>query len=203
MTMNSLTTEQWNVLISFSSLVVVVIGIVIALKNLKIIAKSQKLEVLDSFINELKGNEGSRKFLFQSFKFESIDKLDETSTAEIEKVINSLNRICLLLDNKLIDANVIFGLCHTMIIRCEYQLRPYIQEKEKKIGGKYGRRINKLTVRAKKFHDSYKYHRTNPIKIDIHGSKSKEIYKTIIGNSFEERLNNKLEWCWRRVWKMF
>jgi hypothetical protein len=200
--MNNISNEQWNILISLSSLIVVVVGIVIALKNLKIIAKSQKFEVLDSFIKELKDNEESRKFLFKKYKFESLNKLDEDSIKEVEKVINSLNRISLLLDNKLIDADVIFGLCHTMIIRCEYQLRSYIKEKEAIIGGRYGMRIFKLTKRAKKFHDSYKYHRCKPLSVNLN-KETVEIYKTDIGKDFEEKLNNQLEWSWRRIWKQF
>lgn len=198
----NLSPEEWNVIISLSSLIVVVFGIVIALKNLSIIAKSQKLEVLDSFINELKANENSRKFLFKKYKFETIDKLDENSVNEIEKVINSLNRISLLLDNKLIDSNVIFGLCHTMIIRCEFLLRDYISAKENIIGGRYGMRIIKLTSRAKKFHDTYKYHRSRPININLE-KESIKIYETTLGNSFEEKLNNQLEWSWRRLWKLY
>jgi hypothetical protein len=200
---SSFTIEHWHVLISLISLVVVVIGIIIAVKNLKIIAKSQRLEVIDKFINELQSNEVARKFLFKEFRFVSIDSMDEKSICEVEKVINSLNRICLLIDNKLIDAEIIFGLCHTMIVRCEYQLREYIRQKEESIGGRYGRRITKLTERAKKFHDSYKNHRCNPIKINKVGFDSIIIYTTFIGNSFEEKLNNQLEWLWRRLWKLF
>ncbi len=203
MSINSIKAEQWNVIISLSSFITILIGVVIALKNLKIIAKSQKLDVLDNFINELKTSEDARKFLYQIFKSARLNKLNEKSISEIEKVINSLNRICLLLDNELIDAEIIFGLCHTMIIRCEFQLREYIKQKEKSIGGRYGRRITKLAERAKKFHDSYKKHRLNPININIVGKNSIEVYKTFIGNTFEEKINNQLEWFWRRLWKKF
>jgi late competence protein required for DNA uptake (superfamily II DNA/RNA helicase) len=195
--------EEWDVIISLSSYITILIGIVIAVRNLKIIAKSQKLEVINNFINELKTNEEARKFLFQKFQFTSLDKMNVKSINEIEKVINSLNRISLLLDNKLVEAEIIFGLCHTMIIRCEYQLKEFIKQKEIAIGGRYGRRITKLTERAKKFHDSKKYHRYNPINIYSLNNNPVEVYKTILGNTFEEKLNNHLEWFWRRLWKKF
>jgi hypothetical protein len=200
---HGISVEQWNVIISLSSLVVLLVGIIVAVKNLKIIARSQRLDVINSFIKELKAHEESRKFLFKEYKFVSIEYMEEKSIVEIEKVINSLNRISLLLDNKLIEPQVIFGLCHTMIIRCEYQLREYIKAKEKIVGGRYGRRISKLATRAKKFHDSYEYHRCNPIYIYGSNHSSKEIYRTTIGTTFEEELNNQLEWFWRRLWKNF
>jgi len=198
-----MTQNNLELFITVATFIFVVVGAFIAIKELKIIAKSHKLGVLDTFINELKENELSRKYLFQSFNFESIEKMNEESKTEVEKVINSLNRICLLLDNKLIEPNVVFGLVHTMIIRCEYKLRDYIIDKENRQGGKYGRRINKLANRAKKFHDSYNYHRNSPIYININGKESIEIYSTNFGNSFRERVNNKLEWAWRRLWKQF
>lgn len=203
MTIFGITAENLNVLISLSSLIIVTIGIFIAIKNIKIIAKTQKLEVINSFLDELRENESAREFLFKEYKFVTLDKMDRKSICEVEKVINSLNRICLLLDNKLINAEIILGLCHTMIIRCEYKLRDYIKDKEKAIGGRYGRRIIRLTKKAKNFQDSYKNHRSNPVKIHKIGTNPIIVYKTIIGNSFKEKLSNHLVWFWRRLWKIY
>jgi hypothetical protein len=197
-----MTQSSIELFITIATFILVTVGIIVAIKDLKIIAKSHTLEVLDKFTNELKEHESARKYLFQSFKFESIDKVNEKSKTEVEKVINSLNRISVLLDNKLIASNIVFALCHTQIIRCEYLLKDYIEAKQTKMGGRYGQRIRKLANRAKKFQDSYKYHRNNPISL-IRGKESFEIYRTDFGSSFYKRNKNKLEWTWRRMWKQF
>lgn len=195
--------DKIDLIIRGLTFLIILAGVIIALKNLSVIAKTRKLGVINSFLEELQSSEDSRRYIFQKFQFETIGKLSKKDIEEAEKVVNSLNRICLLLDSKLVNGKVVFGLCHTVIIRCEYKLKGFISENEKMIGGRYGRRTIGLTNRAKKYHDSYKKHRCMPINMYTGEGNSIQIYNTIISKSLYKRYAQKFEWFWRRLWRKF
>jgi len=188
--------QDWATFFVALQTLVFIIGAILALRNLKIISKTHKLGAIEKFINDLSKFEKDREFLYQKFNFDVTKLLSNEEERRIKNVINSINRISMLIDNNLISAEIVFAMCHTMLIRSEYRLSPYIINKESQLGGRYGRRIIKLAKRAKQYHDSNSHHRISCIKLH-NGTTNIEIYKTEFQAGFLTKRAQKLEW-WMR-----
>lgn len=173
--------------------------ILFILKRINIISQFFKLSAFEKFNEYLKESVEERFFLYQYNGLPS--ELTKEEEQKFQKVINSLNKISVMLEFKMIPPKLVFGICHTLIIRCEYKLGYYMDYQELKIGGRYGRRVRKLAKRAKKYHDVNPMHRIHPIKL-TQGDKTIIIYETKYYDGFAGIIQ-KLEWYLRRKFKIY
>ena len=158
--------------------IVVCTGIPLALLNLRKISHTHHLQALNSFYSDLASSEEERRYLFREFdRTKPIDKLVREDEKTIEIVINTLNRIGLLVEQKILAPELVFSICHTVIIRCWHQLEPYVTARELRDGARYARRVRRLDERAKKFHDSRPHQRVTEIRIN-NGKTQVLVYKT-------------------------
>ena len=89
-----------------------------------------------------------------------------------------MNRIGLLIDSKVLNPELVFSICHTVIIRCWFKLEPYITFHEEMLGARYGRRIKKLAKRAQRFHDVRPFQRKKAIKLYDASGRQFIVYQT-------------------------
>jgi hypothetical protein len=190
--------EVWNAIFTGISTLVLIVGLPIALVNLRIIAKQQRLLSIRDFLEDWLSVSEDRQFVIQEFVFSRKVQIEPDIERRAKKVIDCLNRVNLLLDNRLLPSKLVFGVCHTQIIRCGYKLEDYIKYHEERIGGRYGRQVIKLIQRAKRFHDANFKHRITQIKIDSSSKKSIVVYKTKIERGWRG-IKQKVGWMVRRV----
>ncbi len=184
--------------------IIIFLGTIIAIRNLRVIRKTQSLESVLAFLNDSANVSEDRRFLLREFNFMlNKPKLSEENEKRVKNVINSFNRIGLLIENRLLPSKFVLSIHHSQIIRCWYKLEDYISYNENLIGGRYGRRIARLVTKAKRYHDSNKKHRVTQIKIySIKGKEPFLIYETNIRTGLHG-LFQKLVWMLRRVFKIY
>jgi hypothetical protein len=164
---------------------VLFVGGFVAILNLKTIIRNQQMAALQRFSDELAETEEDRKFIYRTFqRKEDYSDLNDESRNKAERVINFLNKVEWLIENRILPPRNILSLCHTVIIRCWYQLEPFAKYQEQRIGGRYGRRIARLDSRAKQFHDIRPHQRINAIRLDQGSKGSIVIYETDRLNHF-------------------
>jgi hypothetical protein len=193
-------TAEWAALAACAtavSTVALVVGLWIAIGNLRAIVRSHNLEAVTHFYGLLASVADDRRFLTQD-----IDILDPASTLSPEQdkrvrnVLNFHNKIGMLMDMKLLPQKFVLSLTHTMIIRDCYLLIPYAVAEEKRIGGRYGRRLLPLLRQAQMYHDASPNHRITRIKISKKGLRNGEvIYET-------RRLKGFAGVCQRTFWSL-
>ncbi len=197
-----ISSQDWSTIFTGIQTFVIIISIYFALKSLKIMAKTHKLEAIDKFTNEIESFKEDRQFLYTKFNFDSKKTYKDFELIKVKNVINSINRISMLIDNKIIAEETVFALCHTMIIRCEYKLKPYLEYQESKLGARYGRRIIRLSDKAKRYHTCHKHHRINSIKI-FDNVKEDEIFRTSYYDNFILKYYQKFSWLLRRKFNYY
>ena len=203
-TSNYLKALEFDTVLDILKTLVIVIGTIIAVFNLRIIAKRQQLESVREFLKDLLDTSEDRKFVIRDFDFSlHSPPLSEELEKKVRNVINLLNRIGLLIESNLLPPKIVFGLSHTLIIRCWYKLHDYITFQESRIGGRYGRRIERMALRAKLYQDINPYHRATKIRIDLnHGREPTVIYETSI-NSGLKGLWQRIIWFLRRIFRVY
>lgn len=174
-----ISTEAWTAIFTGISTLILGIGVPIAIFTLRLITKQQYFASLSRFNDELAATEGQRRFLFQEFqKSRDYSKIDPLFEQRARDVINLLNRVALLVDERLLPPRVVLSLTHTMIIRCWYQLEGYAAYQQQKLGGRYALRVKRLDERAKIFHDARPHQRIHEIRLCGKDGTSVVVYKT-------------------------
>lgn len=174
----SLKADGWTAIFTALGFFVILIGTIITLRNLAIIRRTHELQAFESFIDELQCCAEDRKFLFQYSFPANLTAIPPSDIQRLENVVNFLNRIGLLLEKNILPPRFVFGMTHTVIIRCCYKLRDFLQYQETRIGGRYGRRLFQLDERAKRYHDIRAVHRKTIISIFEGSRGSTVIYET-------------------------
>jgi len=203
--LSSLTPEELTAIFTGISTLIIIIGAIVAIINLRVIAKTQILDSVREFLEELKDTAEDRGFLFNKFNFSSQkpEEIPPETEKRIQNVVNSLNRIGFLLENRLLSSRLVFSICHPMIIKCCHKLKEYVRYRESRVGGRYGRRLDRLDIRAKTFHDANPQHRTSAIK--FYPGPGKEpiiIYQTTIKKGLDG-LKQKINWNIRRLFSVY
>lgn len=174
-----ISTEAWTAIFTGISTLILGVGVPIAISTLRLITKQQYFSSISRFNDELAATECQRRFIYQEFQkkrdYSNIDPLFEQHARD---VINFLNRVALLVDERLLPSRLVFSLTHTMIIRCWYQLEGYAAYQQEKLGGRYARRVKRLDERAKTFHDSRPHQRIHEIRLWDKDGTSVVVYKT-------------------------
>lgn len=169
--------------VAITSTLIISLGLVIALYNLRLLIRSQTMQSASQFLDFLESCKSDRHIIYNEFVFDPNhpEELPQEHREAAERVIDSLNRIAMFIENKLLKPEFVFSLCHTVVIRCWFKLEPYAAYKEQQIGGRYARRVKRLDVRAKSFHDIRPHQRITSIKIQTPQSEKNTpivIYKT-------------------------
>lgn len=124
-----------------------------------------------------------------------VNSLTKEEILNCRLVINKLNDLGQLLEDKYINYKVFLGKYHTMIIRLVSILEPvrrFIESDSKNgIGGNYGQRLLRMRYRAILFNYSYPKHRNVDI-ILVSTNKNNETNRRIILNAKEESASVKL-----------
>jgi len=180
------------------------IALFFAIPHLKVIRKTQQMEGTLSFLELTRAGREDRKFVYTELPTDlaKIREMSEADCKRTEKVVASLNDVGLLLDQGAISKKAFFSVYHTMIIRLTYKLQPYIRYHESRIGGRYGRRLEKLARRAKLYHDIHPKHRKTVILLDSGGDTPDVVYKTGMGKGLGRLLRRK-KWFFRRRLRLY
>lgn len=176
---------------------------IIAIPQLFEMSRSGRMESTLAFIEKLKESSDDRRIVYSQLP-DNQDEMENISPELRKKtlnIVNALNELGTLLEENMIDKRIFFGMCHTIIIRGWYKLELFVRHEESKIGGRYGRRIERLDKRAKLYHDINKKHRITVIKIPI-GTETRVIYETKIEVGLK-RIQQKIKWFFIRNLKMY
>jgi hypothetical protein len=197
--------EEWIPILTFVNTLIVAIGIVIALRELRVISKTQQIEALREFLRDLNDTEEDRKFLYEEFEFslESPEPLQPEEERRIQKVINCFNRIGLLVENGLLPSRLVFSICHTEIIRSVFKLKEYMKYRESRIGSRYGRRLLRLDKRAKIYHDVNPYHRKTKVMIDPGPGKTPYVIYETKQEKGLKKVKQEIIWAIRRCFRIY
>ncbi len=175
-----LSNEAWTAIFTGANAVILGVGVPIALSTLRLIEKQLCFTSIARFMDELAETAGDREFLFQAAfpKGEDFSNIDPSLEQRARNVINLLNRVALLIEERLLPPRLILSLTHTMIIRCWFQLETYAAYQERKLGGRYARRVKSLDERAKRFHDARPHQRIHEVRLHRKDGTSVLVYKT-------------------------
>jgi hypothetical protein len=191
-----ISTEAWTAIFTGISTLILGVGVPIAISTLRLITKQQYFASISRFNDELATTEHQRRFIFQEFQkkgdYPNIDPIFEQQARD---VINFLNRVALLVDERLLPPRLVLSLTHTMIIRCWYQLEGYAAYQQEKLGGRYARRVKRLDERAKTFHDARPHQRIHEIRLWGKDGASIVVYKTKIKRGFAGVIQRGVWWA--------
>lgn len=176
---NYLLTDLGKDIILILQAIVIVFGIPIALYNIRAIARGNRMQSTSHFLDYLEATRDERRHLYQNCNFSNPKETSEEDEICAKSIIDSFNRIAVLIENDMLDPELVFSTCHTVVIRCWYRLEPYARYQETLIGGRYARRVERLFERAKKFHDIRPHQRIHPIRISF-GDQSIIVYETFL-----------------------
>jgi hypothetical protein len=195
----------WSTVVSITTGVIVLAGAVIAIRNLSIIAKANRLSAYEAFTKRWEAVHAARLFVLESFDFDpdSPPTLDSEIGLKLRDVINGFNEIGLLIDRGILPVQYVLSLCYSDFIRCHYRLQPYLEYREGELGVRYGRRLAKMAQRARNYHDARSHNRSRPVKVRARGSsKYITIYETYIKTGLPG-ISQRPLWLARRVFKIY
>lgn len=213
----TLTKMGWKDLVvvvcTIVSTAAVAIGVALVIPQIRTIRRTYRLEAVLRFLELMREWRDLRKFIFREFPEakpsasleELIDfysTLPEEYHEKAQLAIAYLNDVGLLLEKKIVPKREIFGMYHTIIIRLCHLLIPYARVHEIQIGGRYGRRLDRLERRAKLYHDLSPWHRRTTIKLYRGKQESKEIYRTAFQHGFKGILQ-RLTLLIRRIFQLY
>ncbi len=132
--------EVWTAIFTAIYTLVVMLGTGIAVQSLRAIRRIQQAEAVNIFFEDLAKTAEDRRFVYQELPHIPIEQeLSLEQKQKVENVINYLNRMGFLIDNKMFPAHLVLSICHTMIIRCYHIIELRVKHQESRIGGRYGR----------------------------------------------------------------
>lgn len=183
--------------------IILSVGVPIALLNLRTIARNQKLTAINRFNDELDETADDRRYIFQEFPLQDdYGSLERKQYQHAMRVINLFNKTAYLMEKKILPAEAVLTLSHTVIIRSWYVLERFVKYHESRIGGRYGRRVERLAKRARRYHDIRPLQRS-AIRLD-RGEKtlSVVVYETRLQRGVRGWLQ-RTGWCFRNMMKLY
>jgi hypothetical protein len=93
------------------------------------------------------------------FKPEHPASLVEEDYRSMNNAISALSNLEYLLQKRLLNATDVLTSAHSEILRSSYATKEYRAHRESQIGSRYGRRLDELESRARRFHYVRKKHR--------------------------------------------
>lgn len=167
--------------------------------QLRAIRESRVLESTVAFLNLMAATREDREYVYRHMPKAEADlsSLDDESRKHVERVITNLNDVAVLLENRAIPGATFLGMYHTLVIRCWYKLAPYAAIHEARLGGRYAHRVERLAIRAMRYHDAHRAHRGTSIAISDGSNPPQEVYRTITRGGIAG-LFDLLLWFFRR-----
>lgn len=112
-------------------------------------------------------------------------------------VINRINDLGQLVEDRFLPKDVFFGKHHLLVLRCCSVIEPIRRRVEMDSGGNYGQRILRIRHRATVFNDIYARHREVPVFVVI----GKE--RVLVYQSPEATILRRLIWMVRRRLRLY
>lgn len=198
---------QWDAWSAIFTGIGVIAGLVfgvptawIGLRSLRVMSQTRELESVTRFLEYLDETTDNRRAIMHDIDLSGgCTTFTKEQEQILQSVVNLLNRIGFMMDARLLSPKLLFGMCHTMIIRCCYILEPYVKYHEEKIGGRYGRRLEKLARQAQFYHDAKPDHRVTKIKIS---PSNKVVYETRVPVGFPG-LMRRVSWLYARTFNKY
>ncbi len=203
--MSQSTYNTWSTVVSIATGVIILAGAVIAVRNLGIIAKANRLNAYEAFTKRWGAVHAARLFVLEAFDFDpnSPPSLDSEIGLKLRDVINNFNEIGLLIDRRILPAQYVLSLSYSDFIRCHYRLQQYLEYREAELGVRYGRRLAKMAQRARNYHDAWPHNRSRPVRMRARGSsKYITIYETYIKSGLPGIIQRS-SWLVRRIFKIY
>ena len=162
-----------KILLSIASLI---IGAYLGYIKFKLSYKKVSLEGIKFFL-ELKDKYNSDIRFLYSYNYPlSVEKISKEDFLRLENVINYLNTVAILSENNILPKKYLLMITHTQFIRLTYKLKPFIKQKEKMLGSRYGRKILEFYKLSIRYHILNPKHRRTDIFIYDDKYKKKKIY---------------------------
>jgi len=194
--------EEWQAVFDALGFFVVLVGTVLALRNLQVIKQTHELEAFNMFVEDLQLSRSDREFVYKYRFPNNIENIPTEDLQRIENVVNFLNRIGLLIEQGILPPKFVFGMTHTVIIRLVFKLRPFLVFQEQRIGGRYGRRLLRIEKRAKMYHDVRPQHRRTVIKLYEGQGRSIVVYETEFKSGWAG-VFQKINWLVRDLFNIY
>lgn len=157
--------DEWQAIFAGLSFLTVLVGTILAIRNLQVIRRTHELEAFNMFVKELEASKEDRRFVYFYHFPDHLDDIPADDFRRIENTVNFINRIGLLVEQDILPPKFVFGMTHTVIIRLAFKLKKFLRLQEQRIGGRYGRRLLRIEKRAKLYHDVRPQHRRTIIKL--------------------------------------
>ena len=203
--MGQSTFNLWSLIISIITGVIVLTGALIAVRNLRIIANANRLSAYEAFTKRWSDIHAERLWILEEFDFDPDfpPTLDSEIGQKLRKVINGLNEIGLLIDQRILPPRYVLSLCYSDFVRLYYHLQGYLEYRENELGVRYGRRLERMAQRARNYHDARPHNRVHPIRVRVRGSsKYTTIYKTYKKSGIFS-IWQRLSWASRRIFGFY
>lgn len=195
--------DMLELILSAINTLIILIGVPIAIINLVAITRTHHLQAVSQFMQDLAATADDRRFIYREFCFaESTKPISAEAKTRADNVINFLNRVGLLIENRLLSPEMVLSICHTVIIRCWYKIGDYVRYQESLLGGRYGRRLERLVERAKAFHDIRPHQRWHPVLLDDGSGRPMIIYQTEVENGCGV-IKQRFVWFIKRILRIY
>lgn len=211
--LHSLAPDEWtalNVILSG----VVAVGIVYGYYSLQEMARNQRLSSAKILYEELEKTEKDRREIIKKIstfsnvidetfdcKTMDVSLFSEEETLKIRNIINSFNRIGLLIETDTISQTLVLGICYPAIIQSWAICEAYANHYEKKIGVPYARRVERLAFMAQNYFDSNPKNKEKSINLVLEKTTMK-IYQTNHKGGLGSFLQ-RIQWSMMRVMKNY
>ena len=169
---------------------IVAVGIVYGYYSLKEMARNQRLSAARLLYEELEKTENERREIIKkigsipnivnkdfNLKNLELSVFTDEDKLNLRKVINSFNRIGLLIETDTISQILVLSICYPAIIQSWAISEAYANDYQKKIGVPYARRVQRLSKMAENYFDSNPKNWENEINL-VMNDFSKQIYRT-------------------------
>jgi hypothetical protein len=201
--MTAFSAEQWTAFCTFVTTVAVLITTGLVVPQVRSAARSLRLQGTMHFLDEFEEARNELSWVASELPADyTMEGLSEDHRRKIDRVINCLNGIGLLIESGLLDKRLVFGIAHSVFIRCWHVLRRYAESKERLLGTRYGRRLARLDRRAKLYHDLMPDHRVTEVLLPHKSDKPIVIYKTIKAKGFRGLIQRSM-WRFRRFFAIY
>lgn len=154
------TPEQLSTFFGGTSTLVVILGTMLAIWNLRIIARASQLAAFDAFERRWEEMKDVRHRVFDTFVFDPTNPPDLNSPTgqEVREVINNINVVGSMVERRMLPARLVLGLCYPDFIRYHYILADYLEHRSAELGLPYGARVERMAARAKRYHELRHFH---------------------------------------------
>lgn len=136
---------DWNLVTSVATL----LGVFVAAFELRSSARSDQFSAfMELEVRWSSSEAGRRKVRYGQFSSNLIQGGSDADRELLRSVVDILNLIGMLVEEKLVPPKLIFSLMSVEILRLTYRLTPFIENETNRIGIPYGQRVLRLRERA-------------------------------------------------------